>query len=644
MGLNNTSTGSHPGLLSPRPPSVGQSGVPSSKVSSFSRESAPIAAGWVRVLSFFIDNFVMSILIGFISSPWSRGLTEAMALGNKLAVITSIIHLFLITSAIAYLYGVIPVAVWNATPGMMVFGLKIVNSYTGQKIGWKTAIRRTNVFWFANIAMGFGLIGAFTDKFRRTWHDLHAETIVIRPHHRAHYPGLFEKAVGNAAVYGVVILFMGLVYEVTIKQNTPGFENAFLKELEKSEGLSEGLSEVKNERHIASESKLLDGCKGTDKKNPVPQGKSEIAQRLEDHQLRGYPLTCLEAVAERALVTNNKDEQAYFAKAVTSTDQKHESDYFKKICEVSPQSRTCNLVKVVEFHDQGKYAEAAGLVLPLMQVNDFVSLWAYDYLIAEFKFNETLEHFNKYNVEKSEFRQFNTLRSYMGVGREAEARAGFESWLSVNSGKPLLYLPAINICSIDVAGECSTSESLGCKKLAKILDGSKLKDYEGYFLGRHALCQNKTEEAEKLFSTVVSADLINAEKLGVQNKHFEAIELYKKVIAAKDSSKEIKGIAQLRVAWLNSDKLKNHAEALSAFKLADRHIMPLVWLTVGRQIQKIEMNEKLYGQATEFAQFMLSINPQDEILKQQLSIAQTALIPVRAPASVKRLPQQRKRK
>jgi uncharacterized RDD family membrane protein YckC len=67
------------------------------------------------------------------------------------------------------------------TPGMALFGLRVVDDQNGGRIGWGTAFLRVLGMYVASAVFYLGFIWIFVDKRRRGFHDLIAGTVVVKP-------------------------------------------------------------------------------------------------------------------------------------------------------------------------------------------------------------------------------------------------------------------------------------------------------------------------------------------------------------------------------------------------------------------------------------------------------------------------------
>jgi uncharacterized RDD family membrane protein YckC len=65
------------------------------------------------------------------------------------------------------------------TPGMRLFGLRVVRDRDGGPIGWGAAILRLIGYWVDAAVFYIGFAWILIDERRRGWHDLIAGTVVI---------------------------------------------------------------------------------------------------------------------------------------------------------------------------------------------------------------------------------------------------------------------------------------------------------------------------------------------------------------------------------------------------------------------------------------------------------------------------------
>jgi uncharacterized RDD family membrane protein YckC len=76
-------------------------------------------------------------------------------------------------------YYVVFTALYGATPGKMLLGIRVVKS-DGSPVDWLTAFMREVVGKIlSSLPLDLGFLWAFFHPKRQTWHDLIANTLVV---------------------------------------------------------------------------------------------------------------------------------------------------------------------------------------------------------------------------------------------------------------------------------------------------------------------------------------------------------------------------------------------------------------------------------------------------------------------------------
>jgi len=121
-----------------------------------------------------------SLIDGLILVPLSF-LLMALAGINPLAQTTTFVQDLLFNWIPSWAYYVIFTALYGATPGKMALGLKVVRT-DGQPVDWLTAFMREVVGkTLSTLPLLLGYLWAFFHPRRQAWHDLIADTLVVRP-------------------------------------------------------------------------------------------------------------------------------------------------------------------------------------------------------------------------------------------------------------------------------------------------------------------------------------------------------------------------------------------------------------------------------------------------------------------------------
>lgn len=137
-----------------------------------------------RLIAYIIDWFIVGLVLGLAAVVLGVVGIGAVASGSEAAVGAAIGGWLL--------YGVLALALslayfpwfWTRggqTPGMKLFGLRVVRDADGGPVSGVSAVVRLIGYWINNIIFGLpiGFLWVFFDKRRRGWHDILAGTCVI---------------------------------------------------------------------------------------------------------------------------------------------------------------------------------------------------------------------------------------------------------------------------------------------------------------------------------------------------------------------------------------------------------------------------------------------------------------------------------
>jgi len=130
-----------------------------------------IASPWRRLVASLIDGLIL-VPLSF--------LLMTLAGINRLAQTTTFVQDLLFNWIPSWAYYVIFTALYGATPGKMALGLKVVRT-DGQPVDWLTAFMREVVGkTLSTLPLLLGYLWAFFHPKRQAWHDLIADTLVVR--------------------------------------------------------------------------------------------------------------------------------------------------------------------------------------------------------------------------------------------------------------------------------------------------------------------------------------------------------------------------------------------------------------------------------------------------------------------------------
>ena len=137
-----------------------------------------------RLVAYIIDAVILTVVVtaivlvavavGFASGDLVPG--ETPGRGTWAAIAVAVVAVAVISVGYFPWYWVRG----GATPGMRMFGLRVVRDADGGPISTGTAIVRVIGMWVSSAVLYIGFIWVFVDKRRRGWHDLIAGTVVVR--------------------------------------------------------------------------------------------------------------------------------------------------------------------------------------------------------------------------------------------------------------------------------------------------------------------------------------------------------------------------------------------------------------------------------------------------------------------------------
>lgn len=143
---------------------------------------------WIRAVSWLIDGIIVSICFAIVHKLFDLSLgVHFQLLKNGVAeqmesfyTAPEVMFLTILSIGISWLYmaGFIS-SKWQATPGMKILSLKVVN-YGGERVSFARATVRYIASWVSGALFMLGYVMvAFTPR-KQALHDYIAETLVLR--------------------------------------------------------------------------------------------------------------------------------------------------------------------------------------------------------------------------------------------------------------------------------------------------------------------------------------------------------------------------------------------------------------------------------------------------------------------------------
>jgi len=125
-------------------------------------------------------GLIDALLAGVIFVPLNLALGGLAS--NTVLLVTPVLGLLVALFALAAFDG----SQRGASPGKRLLSTKVVDAETAQPIGLRRGLLRRVVYFLGGLPLYAGWLWIFTNRECRSWHDIAARTIVVRPPPRIH--------------------------------------------------------------------------------------------------------------------------------------------------------------------------------------------------------------------------------------------------------------------------------------------------------------------------------------------------------------------------------------------------------------------------------------------------------------------------
>ena len=140
-----------------------------------------------RLLAYLVDSVILFAIaavlligIGVQFLEWAAGASGGAIVEVSAGALVATLLLLMLVVLLIFLYFPFFWARGGQTPGMRLFGLRVVADRDGGRIGWGTALLRTLGMYVSSAVLYLGFIWILVDKRRRGFHDLIAGTVVVK--------------------------------------------------------------------------------------------------------------------------------------------------------------------------------------------------------------------------------------------------------------------------------------------------------------------------------------------------------------------------------------------------------------------------------------------------------------------------------
>jgi uncharacterized RDD family membrane protein YckC len=290
------------------------------------RGKTHIAIPMDRMASHVADFILLAPIMAFAMSPFRRAVGEAKLLDRVAESDLALIQCLIAATFVGIIWETAFIGVWGTTPGRAIFGLRVIDVWTGSKPRLFNAFLRAITWWGSVLFFGAPFFGVYSNPRRRPLHDRAADTEVrsVNTKRQSANPRLTELAAGSLLT-SLTMFFAALIL-------TAQFAH---------------LRERSRINDLASEPKLCEdvtSALSTWDQSAAEPTRIQVALSLS---VAGYVDNgCLEKEADFALWNNGGRLLGYFAKGLNRfrQDPEESEKYFAKVCELEPDSDACRLI------------------------------------------------------------------------------------------------------------------------------------------------------------------------------------------------------------------------------------------------------------------------------------------------------------
>jgi len=404
-----------------------------------------------RFLAALIDLIFFCFLGYVLLSPLRRQLTISKLVDSDSQFINSYTQLALGFLFIGLIYQLVFVAWKGATPGKLIFKMKVINIWDRKKPSIVSSFLRS-LFWWVSFATGLPFLSVLTNEKRRPFYDRIADTEVISLTGRvsAAPARSIVMAVRFAAVVGLII-GAGIVGKFCVHFYLHGEEmNEWRDELQ---AMSAQSCEIVSE---AQEN--------------WPEEDGEVASRLSVamalFSANAISSECLGVEAFRSFQNGDQIELAYLAKSFFNSDDADLSDsYLKRVCQEAPKSEACGFSEMIELWTDRSWSEATQKFKEiLLHGSIYAKVWAikHDERVKDFSSELALIEGLWPQKYLAEFLGIHRSVALWGLQRKDEARISLVGALEMMEPNDRAEISSW-FCLRELADSCSGATLPSCR-------------------------------------------------------------------------------------------------------------------------------------------------------------------------------------
>ncbi len=285
-----------------------------------------LAAPVDRLAATIADFILFSPLATLAMAPFKRQALEAQLVGSDDAWFVAAVSAGLTAATVIVLFQTLCLMKWRATPGKLIFGLRVETLWPDQRqLNPMAAFLRSIVFCLEVLMLGLPWLAILSNERRRPFHDRIADTVVVSKRERRVGPPALSEMAFSSGILAAMLTCVALVS--TFKLSQIGFgSKAVVADLEASGDLCPAVGDT--------EKSWIPG------NGEVKPGRMSVALTL--FEADAIDEACLKAEADYAMWNGDQKDLAYLGRGLAEkTDEELAQSYLDKACETATPGDAC---------------------------------------------------------------------------------------------------------------------------------------------------------------------------------------------------------------------------------------------------------------------------------------------------------------
>ncbi len=588
------------------------SGVSSSSDLQSENKGLAIASLPDRAAATFVDGLILAIIVGVIVAPFRKQLLYSILNEDVTSYVENFSIIICICLVSFFAYQTLFVFFKGATVGKMIFKIRVVNLWSADTPRLADAFLRSFAWLLSALPLGLPFLEIFSNPQRRSLHDRINDTVVVSVGKRIGYAPTLRERLVVRSVYSffVSLLVVIVVSQITRVQQEFSSMNDFMGVFGDSSFVCEDVSDAQS---------------AWPKKNGARENRLVVALSLFATDL--IDEECLDVEARRAFYFKEDMGHAYLAKAFATSNEPALSDhYLKKVCELDPDSESCDLTKIIVLWTEKKWQEASEEFKKLeSNTNPILKIWAIKHFEKNKKYEEELKALAGLwpnAVLKGYIGTHRTIALW-GAHRIEEARQSFlGTYDSVSAEQREAFSGWM--CDLETEESCSANnKSTSCDIFVGQLDTTELTQTSS------ALTYIKTLSCKSDFAQSLSSLKYRTQDPNlrlfikalyakeIKNKG-ESRELFRKLLpeVEDDPQFDYEVRSQLLTMTPNNEEIATYFEDWKSAESKNWY-----WIRLGNKFASKFYEMRDYNKVAEAGDLLIELDPQSLSLKHKLLVS-----------------------